>query len=159
MLCQALCIISEPLVESHWSYSPEMPNSGQNRTFFVPCDLKIWQMTLKNNRVPLLCYIKVCASFHSHQRFQAGVTVWKCSLRVKILNFLSCVTLKFDGWPWKTMGHLSYATSSFVYHYITIYEFKIELQSRNGWTGFWPLWLWPLTSDLDLLHGHHCCQL
>ena len=27
---------------------------------------------------------------------------------------LSRVTLKFDGWPWKTRGHLFYATSSFV---------------------------------------------
>ena len=25
-------------------------------------------------------------------------------------DFLSRVTLKFDGWPWKTIGHLFYAT-------------------------------------------------
>ena len=35
--------------------SPETLNSGQNRRFFVPCDLEIWQMTLKNNRAPVLC--------------------------------------------------------------------------------------------------------
>ena len=29
MLLQALCKISEPLVNSNWSYSPEMPNLGQ----------------------------------------------------------------------------------------------------------------------------------
>ena len=29
--------------------------SGQNQWFFVPCDLEIWRMTLKNNRAPLLC--------------------------------------------------------------------------------------------------------
>ena len=38
----------------------------KNRTFFVPCDLEIWQITLKKNRTPLLCYFKLCASFCSH---------------------------------------------------------------------------------------------
>ena len=48
--------------------------------FFVPCDLEIWQMTLKNNRAPLLYYIKLCASFQSHELIQSGVTVWKRSI-------------------------------------------------------------------------------
>ena len=77
ILHQALCIISKPWVYSNWSYSPEMLNSGQNRQFFVPCDLEIWQMTLKNNRASPLCSSKLCASFHSHQWFQSGVTVRK----------------------------------------------------------------------------------
>ena len=34
LLCQALCIVSNPLVNSNWSYSPETLNSGQNRRFF-----------------------------------------------------------------------------------------------------------------------------
>ena len=34
--------------------------------FFVPCDLEIWCMTLKKNRAPLLCYVKLCTSFQSH---------------------------------------------------------------------------------------------
>ena len=50
---------------------------GQNRQFFVPCDLEIWQMTLKNNRASLICCFKLCASFHSHWWIQTGVTVWK----------------------------------------------------------------------------------
>ena len=41
------------------------------------------------------------------------------------------MTLKFDGWPWKTIGHLFYATSSFVHHFVAIGEFKMELQSGN----------------------------
>ena len=149
MLLQALCSISYPLVNWNWSYSPETPNLGQIR------------------------------------RFQ------------------SCVTLKFDRWFSKTIGHLFYATSSFVQHFIAIGEFKLELQSGNAqsgsnsailapcdleiwrmtlknnraplqsniklyvsfhhhtwiqiWVtirkrklGSWPLWPWPLTSDLDL---------
>ena len=100
--------------------------------FFVLCDLEIWQMTLENNRAPLLCYFKLCASFHSHLWIQNGVTVRKRSIRVKIGDFLPCVTLKFEGWPWKTIGHLFYATSSFVHHFIAIREFKLELQSGNS---------------------------
>ena len=48
------------------TYSPETLSSGQNWRFFVPCDLEIWQMTLKNNRTPLPCYFKLCASFCSN---------------------------------------------------------------------------------------------
>ena len=29
-------------------------------------------------------------------------------------------------------------------------------KSKQNW--FWPLWLWSLTSDFDLLHGHHFCH-
>ena len=34
---------------------------------FEPCDLQTWPMTLKNNRAPLLWYIKLCASFQCHR--------------------------------------------------------------------------------------------
>ena len=86
---------------------------GSKLAIFVPCDLEIWRMTLKNNREPFLYYIKLCASFQSHDLIQSGVTVWKRSIRVKIGNFLSRATLKFKGWPWKTIEHLPYAASSF----------------------------------------------
>ena len=66
MLFQALGIISYPLVYSNLSYSPEMPNLGQNPRFFGPCDLQTSRMTLKTNTVPLLRYIKLCASFECH---------------------------------------------------------------------------------------------
>ena len=35
----------------------------------------------------------------------------------------------------KTTGHLFYATSSFVHHFITIGEFKLELRSGNAQIG------------------------
>ena len=81
------------------AYSPEMPNLGQNRWSFVPCDLEI------------------------------------------------------EGWPWKTIGHLFFAVSSFVQHFIAIGEFKLELQSGNAQfesnskisRAMWP---WNLTDDL-----------
>ena len=111
MLLQALCIISQPSVNSNSSYSPETPNWGQNRWFLVPRDLEIWRMTLKNNRVPLQCYFKHCASFHNHRWIQTRVTFRKRPFRVKIDDFWSRVTLNFDGWPWKTIGHLFYVTT------------------------------------------------
>ena len=82
-----------------------------------------------------LCYFKLCASFHNHQWNQTGVTVWKCPIRVKIDDFMSLVTLRFDRWPWKKVGQNFYVTSSFVYHFVAIGEFKLELQSRNAQLG------------------------
>ena len=89
----------------------------------------------KKIRVHLLYYIKLCASFQIHRWIQTEVRVWKRSIRVKIGDFLSRVTLKFDGWPWKTIGHLFYTTSSFVHNFIAISEFKLELQSGNAQFG------------------------
>ena len=92
-------------------------------------------MTFKNNRAPLLCYFKLCASFYSHWWIQTGVTVRKRPIQVKIDNFLSRVTLIFDGWPSKTIGHLFNATSSFLHHFVAIGEFRLELQSGNAQNG------------------------
>ena len=122
--------------------------------FFVPCDIEIWWMTLKNNRPPVLCFYKLCATFHSHQWTQTGVTVWKRTIWVKIDNYFSRVTLKFDGWPWKTIGHLIYATPSFVHHFVAISEIKLELQSGNAQFGSKSTFLlavWPsnLKDDLE----------
>ena len=58
--------------------------------------------------------------------------VRKRPIWVKIGDVLYRVTLKFDGWPWKTIGHLSFDVSSFVQHFIAIGEFKLELQSGNA---------------------------
>ena len=63
------------------------------------------------------------------------VTVRKRLIWVKIDDFFSRMTLKFDIWPWKTIGHLFYTTSSFVHHFIAIGEFKLELQSGNAQSG------------------------
>ena len=120
---------------SNLSYSLETPNLGQIPWFLEPCDLAIWRMTLKNNRSPLLCYFKLYASFRSHRWIQAGVTVRKRPIWVKIDNFFSPVTLQFDVWPWKTTGHLYYATSSSMHHFVAIGEFKLELQSGNAQFG------------------------
>ena len=96
-----------------------------------------WNLTddLQNNRSPVLCHFKLCVSFRCHRWIQTGVTVRKRPIWVKIDNFWSRVTLKFDGWPWKTIGHLFYATSSFVHHFVAIGEIKLELLSGNAQYG------------------------
>ena len=80
--------------------------------------------------------------------------VRKRPIWVKIGDVLYRVTLKFDGWPWKTKGHLSFAVSSFVQHFIAIGEFKLELQSGNAQFGsnstiFRAVWPWNLMYDLE----------
>ena len=114
---------------------PNYLKLDSNHQFFRPCDREIWWMTSKNNSALLLYYVKLCASFQIHWWIQTGFTVQKRSIRVAIGDILSRVTLKFDGWPWKTIWHLCYATSSFVQHFVPIGEFKLELQSGNAQSG------------------------
>ena len=83
-------------------------------------------MTSWNNRAPLLCYIKLYASFQSHrwsnpETFNSGQN----------LLFLSRVALTFNSWSWKLIRHLFYATSNYVHHFVAIGEFNLELQSQN----------------------------
>ena len=80
--------------------------------------------------------------------------VRKRPIWVKIGDVKYCVTLKFDRWPWKTIGHLSFAVSSFLQHFIAIGELKLELQSGNAQFGsnsttFRAVWLCNLTYDLE----------
>ena len=116
-----------------------------NRRFFKPCDLEIWWMTSKDHKAPPLYYIKLCASSQTSWWIQTGVL---------ISDLLSRVTMKFDGWPWNTIGHLFYATLRFLHHFKAISEFKLELQSRNTQFRsksaiFCPMWPWNSMDDLD----------
>ena len=81
------------------AYSRETTNLGQNRQRFVPCDLEIWWMTLKNNRASLLCRFKLYATLHSHRLIQTRVTVRKRPIWVKIGVFCHM-------WPWNLMDDL-----------------------------------------------------
>ena len=79
-------------------------------------------------------------------------------------DFFSHVTSKFDLWPWKTIGHLFYATSSFAHYFVAIGEFKLELQSGNAQFGsnstiFLAVSPWNFKDDLEKQYGtsskHH----
>ena len=90
----------------------------------------------------------LCASFPSHTCIKTGVTVRKRTSRVKIVHFSA---LQFEGWSWKTIGHLFATTLNFVHHFVTICEFKLELYSGSAQNGAtfvlnrvtWTFDLWP----------------
>ena len=138
-------------MNSNWSYSPETLNSGQNRRFYGPCDIEIWRMTLKNNRTPRSLQLQALCVISK----PLVNSIWSYSPETPNLGqnrgFLSRVTLKLDGWPWKSKGRLFYATSSFVHYFVAISELQIELRSGSCYIEISPLWPWHLTSDLDLL--------
>ena len=76
---------------------------------------------------------------------------------IQIVNFSTRVTVKFDGWPQKTMGHFFYTTSSFVHHFKSTGEFKLDLP-RNAQFGTklvkcYPVWPWNLMDDLGKQYG------
>ena len=125
-----------------------------NRRFSARVTLKFHGWPMENNRVPLLRYFKLFASFRSHWWIQTGVTVRKRLIWVKIDDFFSRGNLKFGVWLWKSIGHLFHATSSVVFHFVTIGEIKLELQSGNAQSGshatlFRAVWPWNLTDDLE----------
>ena len=155
MLLQALCIISKPWVNSNWSCRLETLNSGQNRRHFVSCELEIWWMT--SEKTGLLLY-----TTSSFVQYFKAMGEFKLELQSRNTRFgsksVTCVTLEFDGWPWKTIGHLLCGTSSFVHRFIAISESKLGLQSGNAQFGsklaiFFPVWPWNLTDDLKKQQG------
>ena len=66
----------------------------------------------------------------------------------KSVTFLSSVTLKFDGWPWKTSGHLFCTTLSFGLNFKTIGELKLKLRPGNAQFG--PKSVFIVPSDLAI---------
>ena len=141
-------------MNSNWSYSPKTPNLGQNGQIFsrVSLQFDLWPW----KTIGHLFY--VTSSFVHH-----FITIIELKLELqsgnaqfgsKSMNFFSRVTSKFDIWPSKTIGHLFYATSSFVHHFIAIGEFKLELKSGNAQSGsnstiFSAVWPWNLADDLE----------
>ena len=110
---------------------------GSKSTIFLA--MWPWNLTMTFNKANLRDLIAA-----------TGLVIWNW---IQIINFSARVTVKFDGWPRKTIGHLFYATSSFVHLFVAIGEFKLELQSGNAQSGsnsmiFRVVWPWNLTDDL-----------
>ena len=93
----------------------------------------------------LLRHCKLHASFRSHLWVQSRITVQKLSIGVKIVDSSTHGTLKFEGLPQKTIGHLSYAILSFV-DVNSNRSYSPEM-TKLGQNLFWfyYLALWPLT--------------
>ena len=72
--------------------------------------------------------------------------------------FLSVVTLKFDGWPWKTTGHLFFATYNFVHLFIAIWESGITVRTRpNCHLCDFVLWslTWTFCTDITSVNANY----
>ena len=134
------------------SYSPETPNLGQIRRFLEPCDLEIWSMTLKNNRAPLLCYFKLCASFRSHWSYSPETAnlgqIWRflepCDLEIWRM------TLKNNRAP--LLSNIKLYAS--FHHHMRI-QTGVTVRKRLSWvvtsvTLTFDLWPWPLAWTLLL---------
>ena len=99
-----------------------------------------------------------CIKFESSSNNKANLrdltaaTGIAISYWIQIVHFSARVTVKFDGWPGKPIGHFFNTTSSFVHHFKSISEFKLELQSGNNQFGskliFCPMWPWNSMDDL-----------
>ena len=96
--------------------------------------------------------------FKAISQFKLELQSRNAQFESKSAIFLSCVTLKFDRRPWKTIGHLFYATSSFVHHFVAIGQFELEWQSGNiqfwsKWALFCPMSPGNLMDDLEKQQG------
>ena len=118
-------------------------------------------MTLKNNRAPFLFYdtLSFVHHFNAIGKFKLKFKSGKAQLGSRSTIFLAMWPRNFYGWPWKTIGHLLYATSSFVHYFVPIGEFNLELQSGNAQFGsnstiFRAMWPCNLTNDLEKTIGH-----
>ena len=115
----------------------------------------LWNLTddLENNRAPLLSNTSFVHHFIATCQFILNYSP-KRLIWVKIGEFLSRVTLKFDRCPWKTKGLSFYGTSSDVHHFKAMGVFKLELQSWNANFGSKSTivsvaWPWNLADDLE----------
>ena len=149
MLPPAVCMISLPYVNSNWSQSPETAKLGVDL-----CDLDLWPLTLTFCMDITLDHGNNSWKFHDDTMMG---TWWKrCDRQTDgRTDGRTENTICRAAWSQlKTIGHLFYATSSFVHHFVAIGEFKLELQSGNAQFGskstiFLAVWPWNLTDDLE----------
>ena len=62
--------------------------------------------------------------------------VISCPNWIQIADYSTLVTLKFDGWPRKTISNILHAPRNYVCNFTAIHELKLELPSGNAeiWT-------------------------
>ena len=142
-------------MNSNYTYCPVMPNLVQNWCFLSRVTLKFDRWPWKTIRHLFYATSSFVHHFVAIGELKLELQSRNAQFGSKSTIFFSRVTLKFEGWPWKTIGHLSYATLSSLHHFIIICEFKLELQSRNAQFGskstifFLAVWPWNLKDDLE----------
>ena len=139
-------------MNSNWNYSPETPNLGQNRLFFLA--VRTWNLTddlQKQQGTSPKHYQAICIISSSYVNSNWSYSPQTPNLG-QIRRFLEPRDLEIWRMTFKTIGHLFYATSSFVQHFVAIGELILELQSGNAQSGsnstmFRAVRPWNLTDD------------
>ena len=126
--------------------------------FFSRVTFKLDRWPWKTNGLLFCDNFSFVHHFNAISKFKLKLQSGNSQFASKSTIIFSCVTLKFYRLPWKTIGHLFYATSSFVHYFVPIGEFKLELQSGNAQFGsnskiFLALWPWNFTEDLEKQKG------
>ena len=143
----------------NWSYSPETAKLGCDL-----CDLDLWPLTLTFCMDVTL--VRGDNSWKFHDDTMMGTSSKRCDGQTDgrtdghghgrtDTDGRTENTIHRAAWSQlKTIGHLFYATLSFVHHFEAIGEFKLELQSGNAQFRsklpiFCPVWPWNLMDDLE----------
>ena len=152
----SLCIILKPVVNSNWSYSPEMLNSGQNRRFSARVTLKLdgWPLKAKGH----LFY--TTSSFVHHFKsigdFKLGLLSRNGQFVSRWRFFVLCdleiwrMIYRTDTSP---MPHQALRIISLPYVHS---NWSYDPETAKLGFDLCDLDLWPLT--LTVLHGYHFCQ-
>ena len=113
---------------------------GSKSAIFVPSDLEMRRMTLKNNRAPLLCHFKLCA-----------IDEFKLDLQSGNAQFRSKSAIFCNVWPWNLTDDLEkqQGTSSMLLQALCI----ISLPSVNRMAWQWAETLMEIRGTLADIRG------
>ena len=125
-------------------------------------------MTFKNNREPLLCYFKLCASFRSHWCIQTGVKSPETPNLGQIWCFLEPCDLEI--WPMTLKNNrallLSIIKLYASFHHHMWIQTGVTVRKQLNWvltsvTLTFDLWPWPFawTSLLSLVITPENCMM
>ena len=125
-----------------WNCQLSVSQSEPSQPILQKTFIYVWLMSLGLNKMVDI-FKMTFAIVYSWKKTRQIWGIWKLrpayspdtpNLGKNRWCFVPC-DLEIDGWPWKTIGHLSFAVSSFAQHFIAIGEFKLELQSGNAQFG------------------------
>ena len=140
-------------MNSNLSYCPETLNSGQNRQFLSRATLKLDGRLWKTIGHLFYAASTFVHHFTAISEFKLELLSGNAKCASKWMIF--CLARPCNNLE-KTVGHLLYATSSFVHRFKAIGDFKLELQFGNahygsGSTIFEPcdLEIWRMTFEIN----------
>ena len=99
---------------------------------------------LKNNRAPFLGFIKFVHYFKAIIEFKLELQSGNAQFRSKLAFFFIPGDIEIRRMILKTIGHLFYATSNFLHHFLAICELKLELRPGNAHKHHFYQWQWLL---------------